>query len=304
MENNLRPPQFAGSVYNTNPTVLRKDLLSILTEDPLTELPDPTKLRVLKVPHIDYLRGHRTYGHGYQLLNKSNFDVLFLMGTSHSYSNSLFIGTKKKYGSPLGVHQNHESSISILEKVYGERLFLDEVLHDKEHSLELQLPFMTYCLPEVTLVPLLIGSFHHMYRGRHRSTIESYEIFIDGMLESMAALDAKGIRYGFVAGVDMAHVGKFFGDPHSLSKERMEEIKNLDEEYLNHICNLDTDALFHHCVKDGDAQRMCGHSTMVTICDLLQRRGEKLTPFLSGYEQCYSQHNDCLVSIASMGLYT
>jgi len=301
--NNIRTPQFAGRVYSADPTLLTQDIAEILALEPLAQVPDPKKLRVLKVPHIDYYRGHRSYGRGYQLLKDAAFDVIFLMGTSHQLGSSLFIGTESHYSTPLGTQQSDATIMRELAARYGERLFHEQTLHTHEHSLELQLPFITHLLPNTRLVPILVGSFHHFYH-LDRHTVEPYTSFLTAMTALLEALDQQQLRYGFIAGVDMAHVGGYFGDPGRLTDERAVHIQNLDQAYLEHIAARDPDKLFAHCVVDNDAQRMCGHATMVTICDILARRGETLTPYLAAYEQCFTADNDCLVSIASLGLYT
>jgi AmmeMemoRadiSam system protein B len=303
LANSIRTPQFAGRVYHSDPAVLKSDVMEILALEPLQSIPNPKNLKLLKVPHIDYFRGHRSYGKGYQLLQNSELEVIFLMGTSHQLGDSLFIGTKNLYSTPLGIQQNADDIIEKLIDLYGTRFLEEASLHTHEHSLELQMPFITTILPNAKIVPILVGSLYPFY-NIERSHFEPYEKFIKSMVEIISDLEKKNIRYGFIAGVDMAHVGQAFGDTAKTTKERLEQVQKLDEQYLNYIIENDPDKLFLHCVKDNDAQRICGHSTMMTISDILKRQKQVTSYCFASYEQCFSEQNDCLVSIASLGIYS
>ena len=290
-------------MYSADPIALRQDIEAFLQNEPIPDLPSPDTLVVLKSPHIDYFRGYQCYGRAYQQIQGGKFDVVFLIGTSHQASHHLFHGTNKSFQTPLGIHQTDSGIVGRIAALYGERFFADEHLHDNEHSLELQLPFLSVSVGLVPIVPILVGGLHPLFGRAMPRQYEPYESFVASLITVLGELGDAGKKYCFVAGVDMAHIGAYFGDPGQVSETRLQEVQQKDMEYLNMIAQLDVQSLYLHAANDLDSRRICGHSTMVTVCDILQRRREKVSATLTGYQQCFTAENDCCVTIGAMGLY-
>ena len=303
LENNLRPIEYAGRVYSADAVTLKTDVQQILAFDPIVDKPAVKDLIVLKSPHIDYFRGHYSYGRAYQLLQECDAEIYFLLGTAHQYSPLLFHGTTNRYQSPLGIHPTDTKINQFLFDQYGSRFFQDSHLHTGEHSLELQLPFLTEAVGLKTIVPILVGGLYPYFQLNSLQGVEPFVSFVDAMLAVLDRLDKQNIRYCFIAGVDMAHVGGYFGDTGTLTPERLSDIEKSDFRYLELISNLQTDELFRHAAHDGDSTRICGHSTMMVICEILRRRQERIAATVTSYQQCFTAQNDCCVSVGAMGLY-
>jgi AmmeMemoRadiSam system protein B len=97
--------------------------------------------------------------------------------------------------------------------------------HAREHSLEMQLPFLRRVLPEVPIVPLLMGY-------QHRETILA--------LASALATAFRGRRALLVASTDLSH---YF---------EAEAAGQLDAEVLACVAAFDPDRLF-----GGELPRRC-----------------------------------------------
>jgi AmmeMemoRadiSam system protein B len=264
------------------------------------------RLRCLMTPHIDYHRGHLCYGNSFRVLRNQNPDCVLLIGTGHQYSPHLFHLTKKDFKTPLGILKNADALMEEIGRSYGEeRSYADEYLHKQEHSLELQTPFMTYLIPDAEILPVLVGGFHHMLmEKRTPKHYEPYHRFVESLAETIEKhLLSQGKHFMVVAGVDMAHIGQFFGDQRELSDGWMEEIAQRDREYLSILEAEDEDALFEHIAYDQDERRVCGFPTMYTVLDLLKRLNLRGDVKHLDYRQAVNRSNGCAVTFGGMAFY-
>ena len=299
----VRPAARAGSAYPVS-----KQELSSLVQGYLKPFDAPEvqrDLACLVAPHIDYRRGGACYGAMYPRLAESRADTYILIGTAHQYSPRIFHLCAKDFESPLGVHPCDQAFVTELANRFGvERSFADEYLHRREHSLELQLPFLSAVQPAATVVPVLVGSYHQMLEAmRYPHEWEEYETFAGALTEIIKQRKVRGEKVSFLAGVDMAHVGRSFGDEGSLSPERMREIGYRDQQYLRAIEDGNHKALFDHIAEDQDARRICGFPTMYLVLDVLSRLGDKTECDVVAYDQAVDYPSDCAVTFAGVALY-
>ena len=139
--------------------------------------------------------------------------------------------------------------------------------------------------------------------GRLPNEFEEYQSFIEVLTENLQKRIAAGQKVCVIAGVDMAHLGQYFGDTFQLSTEFMEKIRTDDLAYLDCIIRQDKEALFDHIAIDQDARRICGFPTMFTVIDLLDRLGIKYNGHIFDYRQAINYQNQCAVTFAGVGLY-
>ena len=69
---------------------------------------------------------------------------------------------------------------------------------------------------------------------------------------------AAGQRVCVVAGVDLAHVGRSFGDHGALTPEFMSKVEQRDRLLLGLAEARDRPGLLGHMAEDDDARRICG----------------------------------------------
>lgn len=300
----VRSPALAGRSYPADTEQLRMLVDSYMKDAAVVTVPAASGgfASCLVAPHIDYHRGGRCYGVTYPHLKGEPADLYVLMGTAHQYSERLFHLCAKDFASPLGRLPCDTELVTKLAARHGlARSFEGQFLHKREHSLELQLPFMSAVQPEATIVPVLVGSFHRaVAQERSPSEIEEYESFVGALCEAIREREAAGKRVCWIAGVDMAHVGKSFGDEDTLTPEKMAKIGDRDREYLAALERLDKDALLSHICEDGDARRICGFPTMYTILDVFGRLGKSPSTSLISYEQAIDYAGECAVTFAGM----
>lgn len=299
-----RPAALAGRNYSRESAELEVQIDSLLAHAPSGIRPAGT-LITLVAPHVDYPRGGVTYGKTYEHLRSQEHDLYILIGTSHQYSKTLFHLTQKNFDSPLGLLPCDTSFVQELALRYGsERSFSDEILHRREHSLELQIPFLRRLKQAPRIVPILVGGFHKILSsGRQPQEFDEYESMAAGLAELIASRRAAGERVCIIAGVDMAHVGKQFGDSFSLTPEYMQGIAARDQLYLETLNSQDKARLFAHVAEDLDARRICGFPTMYTVLDVMDRLGIRSHSETFDYRQAVDSQRECGVTFAGLGMY-
>lgn len=301
----VREPALAGLSYPADERALAAEIDQWLAHGSAALAIPGRQMIGLVSPHIDYRRGGVAYGKTYVHAKPEEHDLYILIGTGHQYSKHLFHLSSKDFASPLGILPCDREFVRSLAGRYGaERSFADEILHRREHSLELQAPFLRRLKNKPTIVPILVGGFHQMVAaGKMPEEYEVYDAFAAGLAECVRERIGQGRRVCFLSGVDMAHVGRAFGDTGSLTPEFMEQIAARDRRYLDAVSAQDKHALFAHIAEDGDARRMCGFPTLYTVIDCLDRLGLRCTAELFDYRQAVDYKTDCAVTFAGLGMY-
>lgn len=299
----VRAPALAGGAYPAS-----KEELSGMVQGYLQDFEPsqaPRDIACLIAPHIDYRRGGACYGAIYPRLTESRADTYILIGTAHQYSKRIFHLCAKDFQSPLGTHACDQAFTIELANRFGvERSFVDQYLHRREHSLELQLPFLSVVHPAAQVVPILVGSYHQMLEAmRYPNEWEEYETFAGALTEIIKERAKRGEKVSFLAGVDMAHIGRSFGDEGALSPEKMREIAYRDQKYLRAIEECNHKALFDHIAEDQDARRVCGFPTMYLLLDVLNRLGGTPEVDVVAYDQAVDYPSDCAVTFAGVAMY-
>ncbi|MCB0345982.1 MAG: AmmeMemoRadiSam system protein B [Bdellovibrionales bacterium] len=303
----VREMAHSGAVYPSERKQLEQAIEDYLSKSSRSwNLPKSNRPLIAMIsPHIDYRRGWNTYTAAFDVMSSApRPDVIFLIGTSHQPGQSIFHLTKKSFECPYGVFPTDTEVVEALSADYGkERSFRNEFLHKREHSLELQLPFIGHRFAQdglPSLVPILVGSFHHCVEA-DKMPIEEAEIedFVAALAAQVKKLRAQGKRVLLYGGVDLAHVGVHFGDSQRVSDGKLGEIESRDRELISHILSADEAKLFHHIAEDNDARRICGFPSMYTMFAALRRCGIASDGTCLEYRQAVDNVSDCIVTFAT-----
>ena len=151
----VRPPAVAGSFYPANPEALRAEVLFHLDEADPVNISFP--LRILIVPHAGFVYSGPVAATGYQLLHGSRrIKRVIMLGPSHYVRFSgLALPGVEGMENPLGVVSIEPIATASL--VQSDLVVSSPDVHGREHSLEVQLPFLQLVMPGIPVVPLLTG---------------------------------------------------------------------------------------------------------------------------------------------------
>jgi len=154
----VREPAVSNMFYPADPVELRKMLQKFLQEAPLY----PYRPEGVASPHAGYIYSGPTAGVSYkQFLNlekNRHYDIL-LIGPSHYVPfNGISFGYYDYWITPLGEVKVNKREI---EKFVVENkdlpITLNTVPHIKEHSLEVQVPFLQMVLEDFSIIPVVYG---------------------------------------------------------------------------------------------------------------------------------------------------
>jgi MEMO1 family protein len=154
----VREPVVAGSFYPADAGQLGTQLASLFSavDDEKTD----DNIAAVIVPHAGYVFSGEVAASAFARLNpEKQFSRIFLIGTSHHITlNGASIYNTGDYQTPLGlVKVDTDLATRLIEE---NRIFrFVPGAHNREHSLEVQLPFLQYHLKKpFKIVPVIIGT--------------------------------------------------------------------------------------------------------------------------------------------------
>lgn len=152
-----RMPAVAGTFYPADSLALLKDLKKMFEE---VKVPIFGSVRAIIAPHAGYVYSGRVAAAAYKQLDPSaKYDNVFILATSHTTAfEGAAIYNQGHFITPLGlVEVNIETANKIIK---SDVLFSGNAKpHEREHSIEVQLPFLLYALRHrPKIVPIIIGA--------------------------------------------------------------------------------------------------------------------------------------------------
>jgi hypothetical protein len=299
-----RPAAHAGGAYAGSAPELRRQIDGFFThaDGPGRAGPPVPRppLRGLIAPHIDFNRGGPAYAHAYAALaGQHPFDRYLIFGTCHAGMRRRFGLTEKGYETPLGCARTDRDFVRRLAARLEVDYFTDEFAHRNEHSIEFQAVCLRYLQgdAEFTIVPILVGSFHDLLiEGKTPAENPEVRAMVEGIEATL--WESPGSTC-VVAGADLAHVGRRFGDEDGPTPEYLAEVERRDREFLALVAAGDAEGVFRSIAADGDRRRVCGYPPIyMTLCALSGARGELLQ-----YRQWSDFEDGAAVTYASAALY-
>lgn len=213
---NIRRAAVAGTWYPGKPAPLAAAVDAHLAAVDRDAKRLDGELTALVAPHAGLKYSGPVAAHAYRLLRDRVFDVAVLVGPSHFAGfDGVALYPSGGFDTPFGV-------MSIDAECARTIAAASSVVHDhpgvhvREHSLEMQLPFLRRVLPDVPIVPMLMGF-------QRRETIL-------GLADILATAFA-GRRVLLVASTDLSH---YFDAATAVS---------LDERVQTRVAALDAEGL-------------------------------------------------------------
>ncbi len=150
-----RPPAVAGQFYPARPDLLRHEVEAFLA----AAVPGPgTFPKAVVAPHAGYVFSGAVAGSAFACIQALGGRVrrVVLLGPSHYVAfRGLALPTSVTFETPLGAVPVDAEAAAALADL--RQVFVDPRPHAREHSLEVELPFLQVALGEFSLVPLAVG---------------------------------------------------------------------------------------------------------------------------------------------------
>lgn len=151
-EISIREPAVAGKFYPNSSHTLKEMINKFFNNTPIIDIP---KIRGLISPHAGYIYSGQTAAYGYKQLNE-NYETIVIIGPSHhALFKGISIPNVTYYKTPLGLVKLSPK----IEELKKEDIFNNNpYIHQYEHSIEVQLPFLQERLKRFEIIPILTGN--------------------------------------------------------------------------------------------------------------------------------------------------
>lgn len=151
----IRPSALAGTWYPGDPDDLSRAVDKYIQTAPKTELTGD--LFGLIAPHAGYRYSGAVAGYAYRCVQRRECDLVIVMSPSHQGAfHGFSIMSVSAYQTPLGVVPLDGG---ICRELRAHKLHANkDWLHEKEHAIEIHLPFLQRTVGRFKLVPIVVGS--------------------------------------------------------------------------------------------------------------------------------------------------
>lgn len=167
MTQNIRPAAVAGKFYAEDSQTLQHDVKQCYDEAavlaPLSKVERTTdsNVQAVIVPHAGYVFSGAVAASAFlRIPAEAQYDRIFLIGPSHhvAFDGASVATAFDYYETPLGLVPVDTEVCKALEDADGVFTYKPSA-HDREHCLEVQLPFLQYRLKRMPkIVPIIIGT--------------------------------------------------------------------------------------------------------------------------------------------------
>jgi hypothetical protein len=265
-------PAVAGTFYPADKDSLKTSVNSFLSK--AEKVTTDGKLLALISPHAGYVYSGQIAAYGYKQIQGSDIKKVILIGPSHhSGFKGASVYAKGSFRTPLGeVKINERLAQNLLNESIDIKFYPEAF--EKEHSLEVQLPFLQTVLKDFTIVPILIGS----------PSKQTFEHLISKLTE---ILDENTL---LVASTDLSHYHDY-----STAKE-------MDNKVIAAIQRLSASDTLE--LLSTSTSELCGGFPVIIVMEAARRSGANLgVVFKYANSGDVTGDKERVVGYASIGLY-
>jgi AmmeMemoRadiSam system protein B len=125
---------------------------------------------------------------------------------------------------------------------------------------------------------------------------------VEQFITSLAsAIEKRGDDVCIIAGVDLSHLGKRFGQDISINDEFLEWMEKEDRRMLTPVLEADADAFFSSIRSEEDKRNVCGVPAIYTLLKLLESHTVKSE--LLCYDMAVDDATQSVVSFAGISFF-
>ncbi len=237
----IRQPAVAGSFYPGNSNDLSETLNRLIRKAKPTGIAKPVGI---VVPHAGYVYSGQIAADAFNQTLNYEYDIVVILGANHTTAdfNGISVYSEGGFLTPLGVVEVDEYvSSKLLNEKMG--VTFDEEVHQREHSVEVVVPFVQKYYPDLQIVPVIIGT----------SDLDICKSFSDSLCEVLR--DRNPL---IVASSDLSHFPNY-DDAMSTDRRTIEAILRIDPEiFLAEVEKHEAEKI------PGLVTSACGESPVIT----------------------------------------
>lgn len=207
----VRAAAVAGSFYPGRADALRQEVQRLL--DDAGEVNPGGKVLGAMAPHAGYVYSARFAAPVFKALSACEIDTMVIIGHDLGASAPGILAVLSDvdaYETPLGQVPVDTAMVKALKDVPG--IIIHNGVHAREHSIEVQLPFLQVVQPGVKILPAFMGEV----------SVENSRRFVDALVKA-----AGGRRLFVLASTDLSHYPSY-DDAVALDKATMALVSAMD----------------------------------------------------------------------------
>ena len=258
----LRQPVVAGAFYPDNPERLANLIESCFLDDagvgyiPKLESFEGSDYPInIMVPHAGYQYSGPIASHGYCEIVKNGFpEVFIIISPNHTgFGSEISVFNEGEWITPFGnVAVDGEFADAIIES--SDIASADFSAHIREHSIEVQLPFLQYFSTDFKIVPITMGTQNFVTSNDLSNAI-------------LEAADKLNKSYCVIASTDLSHYNN------------QEKANKVDGFVLEDISEMNEFKLFEEVVQYNIT--MCGYAPVMTAISVSKRTSKNTSEILA-----------------------
>ena len=251
----------------------------------------------IAAPHVSPFGGVESYRAAYSALAPEDAERTFVvLGTSHYGEPDRFGLTRKAFVTPLGATTPDVKLVDELANAAGDAVVMEDYCHAVEHSIEFQVVFLQHLFgANIRVLPVLCGPFDC---GMRMGALPEESEAVRRMFDALGEMSAReGSRLLWVLGVDMAHMGRRYGDEFAAlaGQDEMAAVEQRDRDRIRCMESGDAAGFWERVRENHDDLKWCGSAPFYTFLRVMpQARGE-----LRNYQQ-WNIDPESVVSFAGM----
>lgn len=158
LDTQIRLPSVAGLFYPDDATRLQFQLSSLFEKAAREGLASGYHPRAIVSPHAGYIYSGEIAANAFSsvLPRRDEIERVIVLGPSHQIAfEGAACPSASQFATPLG---NIDVDTQEIKRLQAQGLvIINDAAHVREHSLEVQLPFLQYLLTDFVIVPIVVG---------------------------------------------------------------------------------------------------------------------------------------------------
>ncbi len=225
-------------------------------------------IKAIIVPHAGYDYSGSVASSVYKHIKPNMFERVIILAPAHHahFEGVVMVGSEyDRYKSPLG---HIPLDVAALKKLDQSPLFIrDHQIHEMEHSIEVQIPFIQKYCGQCKILPLLVGNLNE---SEMATVVELLlKLFVQKTL--------------LVISADFIHAGQCV-EHVFCNKKDVDDLLDVDTQVINQICKGSRIG-FHKMLQLNNLS-LCGQNCVDILIEVMQKKyGDSLSCVVTGHDR-------------------
>lgn len=151
----IKSPNVSGQFYDSDPARLSLSVDHYIQSAALS--PAPEDVRMIIAPHAGYVYSGPVAGYSFKSVSRKKFKTMVILAPSHFYGfDGASVWPRGGFQTPLGTVSVDEDFAKQLSAADPKFAFVAQAF-EKEHSLEVEIPFLQKTFTDFKIVPVIVG---------------------------------------------------------------------------------------------------------------------------------------------------